>query len=296
MASIVSRLTDSGHLTPPKFLPKNVHYEALTGSVAYGVSSDTSDMDIVGFCTPPKHVVFPHLAGEIYGFGKQKKRFEQLQQHHIKKDNKNYDITIYNIVKYFSLCMDGNPNMVDSLFVPVNCILSSTMVGQHVRENRHLFLHKGMWHKYKGYAFSQIHKMKIKNPQPGSTREKLVQEFGYDTKFAYHVVRLMGEIEQILATGDMDLQKDREKLKAIRRGEWTEDQIIELFTSKEAELEKLYNTSTKVPYSPRQPEIKQLLMDCLEMCFGDLSTAVVVPTRQSDALLAIQEIASKALS
>lgn len=54
----------------------NVHYETIMGSVAYGVSSDTSDMDVYGFAIPPKDDVFPHLRGEILCFGKQHKRFE----------------------------------------------------------------------------------------------------------------------------------------------------------------------------------------------------------------------------
>ena len=45
MASVIQQLTKRQLIKPPKFLPSNVHYEVLTGSVAYGVSSDTSDMD-----------------------------------------------------------------------------------------------------------------------------------------------------------------------------------------------------------------------------------------------------------
>ena len=77
MPSAVQKLTERGLCTPPSFLPTNVHYETIMGSVAYGVSSDTSDMDVYGFAIPPKEIVFPHLAGEIMGFGRQKKRFEQ---------------------------------------------------------------------------------------------------------------------------------------------------------------------------------------------------------------------------
>ncbi len=164
MASTVHQLEQKGLIRPPKFLSANVHYEVIMGSVAYGVSSDTSDMDIYGWCIPKKEDVFPHLRGEIMGFGRQKQRFEQYQQHHIfDKDamagkGRDHDITIYSIVKYFQLAMDNNPNMIDSLFVPQNCILHITQVGNMVREQRHLFLHKGCWHKMKGYAYSQMNK------------------------------------------------------------------------------------------------------------------------------------------
>ena len=51
-----------------------------------------------------------------------------------------YDLTIYGIVKFFNLAMENNPNIIDSLFTPVNCVLHSTRVGNLVRENRRLFL------------------------------------------------------------------------------------------------------------------------------------------------------------
>ena len=59
----------------------------------------------------------------------------------------------------------------------------------------------------------------------GVSGPQLVAAHGYDTKFAYHVVRLIGEVEQILVEQDVDLQRDRELLKAIRRGEWTEERL-----------------------------------------------------------------------
>ena len=49
-----------------------------------------------------------------------------------------------------------------------------------MRENRRLFLHKGAWPKFKGYAYSQLHKLAIKSPQ--GKRAELVAEHGYDTQ------------------------------------------------------------------------------------------------------------------
>lgn len=165
---LLKRLNKLGLLTTlPKFLLDNTMYATYMGSVAYGVSNLGSDVDVYGFCLPPKESIFPHLAGEIPGFGSQVQRFEQWQQHHIndKSSEKEYDITIFSIVKYFQLCMENNPNMIDSLFVPRTCIIHSSALSEFVRENRKLFLHKGAYHKFKGYAYSQMHKMRIKAPE-----------------------------------------------------------------------------------------------------------------------------------
>lgn len=293
--SYINNLTDRKLISPPKWLPSNVHYEVMMGSVAYGVSDDTSDVDLYGFAIPPKEEVFPHLKGEILGFGRQIQRFEQFQQHHIHdKDalagkGRDYDITIYSIVKYFQLCMENNPNMMDSLFVPQNCVLHCSQIGNMVRENRRLFLHKGCWHKLKGYAYSQIHKMKIKNPEETSKRKELVERFGYDVKFGYHTVRLMLEAEQVLVEQDLDLQRHREQLKAIRRGEWTEQAIYDFFTEKEKTLEEVYHKST-LRYKPDESAIKQLLLDCLEHHYGSLKDCVVILDKYELMVKQIKEI------
>jgi len=277
-------------IKPPRWLPGNVQYETIMGSVAYGVSSDTSDLDIYGWAIPPKEEIFPHLRGEIPGFGKTSKRFEQYQEHHVEDRDalaghgRSYDLTIFGIVKFFTLAMENNPNVIDTLFTPRTCVLYCTKVGNLVRENRRLFLHKGAWPKFKGYAYSQLHKLAIK--QPSGKRAELISEHGFDTKFGYHIVRLIGEVEQILMEGDIDLQRNNETLKAIRRGEWTEERLRHWFADKESHLERIYAEST-LRAVPDEPRIKALLVDCLEEHYGSLEGCLVNPDR---AILALRNI------
>jgi predicted nucleotidyltransferase len=289
---LLQRLKTLQLITPPEWLVYNTQYLTIMGSQAYGVSTDASDDDIYGFAIPLKEDVFPHLKGEIEGFGKNKQRFETWQQHHVedKESRKQYDFQVYSIVRYFSLCMDNNPNMIDSLFTPVNCVIHSTQVAEMIREHRKMFLHKGSWHKFKGYAYSQMHKMDIKVPE--GKRKESIEEHGYDLKFAYHVVRLLNEVEQILIEGDLDLQRNREQLKAIRRGDWTKEQIHQYFTDKEKILEETYAKST-IPYGPDEGKIKELLLKCLEHHYGNLDKVIVIPGRLEEALRQISEICKK---
>lgn len=294
MSSTFSRLVDKGLITDyPKFLKDNIHYEVLTGSIAYNVSQDISDIDIYGITIPPKNVLFPHLQGKILGFDDYSPEFNQYQQHRIGDKSARsgkgqvYDISIYSIVKYFKLAMDNNPNMVDTLFVPRNCILHITSVGEHIRNHRGLFLHKGSWHKFKGYAYSQLNKLDIKNPEQGSKRAALVEKYGYDVKFAYHVVRLLDEVEQILTTHDLDLTRAAEQLKSIRRGEWSKEDIVNYFKHKEPQLEKIYQES-KLPYKPDVDRIRGVLLECLEMHYGSLSKAVNSESRLVQVLRGIK--------
>lgn len=252
----------------------------------------TSDCDIYGWAIPPKDLVFPHLKNEILGFGRQTKRFEQYQQHHILDQSalggkgRQYDISVYGIVKYFQLLLDNNPNILETLYVPINCIIHSTQIANLVRENRKIFLHKGSYYKTLGYAHSMLHKMSGKNPI--GKRKELREQYGFDVKFAYHVVRLAYEARMILEEHDLDLQRNNEHLKAIRRGEIKEEEIREWFSIQEKELEKLYYSSS-LPHGPDEEKIKQLLLHCLESHYGNLDKCIV---NENQPVMALREIQS----
>jgi predicted nucleotidyltransferase len=292
MTSKIQYLAKKQLIRPPKYVVDGIQYETMMGSVAYGVSTDYSDLDVYGFCIPPKHIIFPHVNGFIQGFGTKPEVFEQYQQHHIldKDSGKEYDFSIYNIVRYFQLCMENNPNMVDSLYTPQFCVQHSTRIGNMVREHRDLFLHKGSWYKYKGYAYSQLHK--LKNKAPEGKRKELVDKFGYDVKFGYHVVRLLLEAQMILEEGTLDLQRHNEHLKAIRRGDVSEEDLRKWASDKESQLEKVYHSS-KLQHSPDEEKIKQLLLDCLEEYFGSLKLEYQHPEQAIKALRDIELVLEK---
>ena len=292
MASKVKSLYEKGIIKNIPSFVKETHYETIMGSVAYGVSNDMSDVDVYGFTIPPKDYIFPHLAGHIEGFGKKPQSFEQWQQHHIKVEEKGqereYDFQIFNIVKYFQLVMENNPNMIDSLFTPNSCVLHQSKIGQMIRSNRGIFLHKGSWYKFKGYAFSQL--SKAKNKQPIGKRKEIIEKMGFDVKFAYHVVRLIDEVEQIFTTGTINLQRAKDHLRAIRRGEVPFEEIEKWFQEKELGMEKLYHESNIIPYAPDEDKIKQLLLDCLEEYYGSIENSIV---RVDKADIILKEIADK---
>ncbi len=287
MASIIDKLRAAGKIKPPTWIPGNVMYETIMGSTAYGCNTTSSDYDMIAYCIPPKDIVFPHMAGVIQGFGRQQQKFVCYQQHHVQTEQREYDLNCYNIVHWFNLVMDNNPNMVDSLFVPRECITHTGRVGEMVREKRHMFLHKGSWYRYKGYAYAQLNKMGKKDGD--GKRQASIEKYGYDTKQAYHLVRLLDEIEQILTTSDLDLRRAREHLKAIRRGEVSEADIRRFAADKEHALEQMYHESD-LRDRPDEEAIKQLLLDCLEEHYGSLDGAIVLDNQPVVALRAIADI------
>ena len=266
---VTEELYSAKKIMPPKWLPGSIQYECIMGSQAYGTDTEDSDTDIYGWCIPPKNYIFPHLAGEIQGFDIPKYRFDHFTAHHVEHKEKEYDLQIYSIIKYFALLRDNNPNIIDSIYVPQNCVLKLSPIAAMVRDKRDIFISKKAFHKLKGYSFSQLHKMKSKNPN--GKRKEIRDKYGFDVKFGAHVVRLLSQCQQMLEEGTIDLQEvgRREHMKAIRRGEVSEQDIIDWFNSKERELEKIYAAS-KLQYSPDEAAIKQLLLDCLEHHYGSI--------------------------
>lgn len=283
-------MTEKKKISPPSWLPDNVMYETIMGSYAYGIENECSDIDIYGFCIPKKDIVFPHLSGEILGFDKQVQRFDQYQQHHVKDQDKEYDFNIFGIVKYFRLLMDNNPNVIDSIFTDRTCILTSTQLGELLRDNRKMFLHKGAWHRFRGYSFSQMEKIETKDPS--EKRKVLVEKYGYDTKYACHLFRLLLEVEQIMIEGDLDLRRNAEQLRSVRNGHYTLSEVKEWFKQKETQLAKIYLES-KLPHSPDEDKIKCLLLQCLESHYGSLDKCVAILNKESLVVSEIKAVLEK---
>ena len=208
-----------------------------------------------------------------------------------------------------------------------------------IRENRKMFLHKGIVHRYKGYAYSQL--QKAKNCAKWFTEIKAMEEhyrlanmtyaeaksvpeelqtcfpyeeymrlwdigmkktqrfeqqklIGWDTKFLYHVYRLVDEAEYVLVHHDLDLQEPgrKEKMKAIRRGDVSFAHIVEEFSQQEKRLMNLYETST-LQYSPDKEAIRNLLLTCLESHYGSIDKAYKIDDRYEQALIEIKNIYKK---
>lgn len=113
---------------------------------------------------------------------------------------------------------------------------------------------KREWDQYQNWK-------KTRNP----ARAALEEKYGYDTKHAYHLVRLIRMCREILTTGKVLVKRpDREELLTIRNGAWTYEQLIEFADREEVELNELYNTSTVLPKMPDKEKLDALCIKLVE--------------------------------
>lgn len=95
-------------------------------------------------------------------------------------------------------------------------------------------------------------------------RAALEEKFGYDTKHASHLVRLMRMGKEILTEGKvLVFRPDREELMAIRNGAWPYDSIEEYANKMEVEIASLSETSS-LPKEPNRPLLDKLCIKVIQ--------------------------------
>ena len=99
----------------------------------------------------------------------------------------------------------------------------------------------------------------------------------------------MLQCEQILVEHDLDIERNSEILKSIRRGEWTLTQFDEWFTTKEKNLETVCANST-LREGPDELRLKELLIESLEMHYGTITTGVKRETGVDQLVCELQTV------
>lgn len=121
-----------------------------------------------------------------------------------------------------------------------------------MRREQGYFNAKRQYEAYMGWKNSRNEKRAI-----------LEKNFGYDTKHASHLVRLMRMGKEILTDGTVNVYRpDREELLAIRNGAWTYEQIEEYAHSAEKEIIELEKTSS-LPKEPNRVLLDRLCSDVI---------------------------------
>jgi uncharacterized protein len=218
----------------------------IHGSHLYGTNIETSDEDYKGIVVPPR----------VYrqGFSK---TFEQVIQ-----EGCELEYVIYDIRKFFKLGVKCNPNILELLYS--KSFLHSTEGGRLLAENRDAFLSQRAISSYNGYALSQLKKMetyRAANPE----RARLRELYGYDTKFAMHLIRLLRVCNEMLTEGTINVfRKDAEQLIEIRRGGWSLARVHKVVQDLEARNSALA-TTTSLPKEPDIDFLESLMSDIIEI-------------------------------
>lgn len=99
-------------------------------------------------------------------------------------------------------------------------------------------------------------------------RAALEAKFGYDAKFALHLVRLMTTGQEVLSGQGYKVRRpDAKFLLEIRNGLWTYEELVTWAEKKDAELTELAKTS-KLPHSPDVNKLDEICQSLVERSFS----------------------------
>jgi len=146
-----------------------IAYEYIRGSHAYGTNVETSDQDIGGVFICP-----PNMLSSL-----REKYVEQV-------DDERHDTVYYELGRWMELLMKSNPNALESLFVPKECIVGKVHPAvQIILDNRDKFVTKECLPALLGYGFAQIQRakgLKKKINMPEDFQRKDILDFCYTFK------------------------------------------------------------------------------------------------------------------
>jgi len=226
------------------------------GSIVHGtyIPGKIDDKDVLGVCIPPK----------AYYFGL--KKFEQYE-----KFEGVWDIVIYSLQKYIRLMLKNNPNVMSLLWLEDKHYLHRTVYGNLLIKNREIFSSKSAYKAFCGYAYGQLHRMTHGAHQGymGEKRKALVEKFGYDTKNAAHLTRLLKVGIEFLTTGELQVNRpEKHQLIEIKKGLWTLEQVKKEAERLFSKMEDAY-ISSKLKNKPDCNKAHKLLISITESFFNE---------------------------
>ena len=225
------------------------------GSTVHGVGvAGQDDEDRMGICVEP--------TSHVLGLERFEHYEHRTQPQGVRSGPGDVDLVVYSLRKWMRLAIQGNPSILIPLFVPFTDVLHITPLGRQLRKDPGLVLSRNVGARCLGYVRSQRGKLV---GYPGKQRPELVERYGFDTKFAYHMVRLGLQGVELLTTGWLTLptpEPDRTWLRELRVGEHTQADALERSDELEAQLrELLSSTRGALPVKPQLDRVNQFLVD-----------------------------------
>lgn len=225
---------------------------ATVGSEMFGLNIDTSDRDEMGVCVEDMR--------NLVGLNE----FEQL----VLEANKGHelDLTIYSLRKYIRLCLKGNPTVLTLLFVPSEKCHQLTVYGSDLQN----YIAPLVWSKRAGRAFLgylRAQRQRLSHERGGKdvNRPELVAKYGFDTKYAMHMLRLGYQGVEYMESGKMTLpmrEPERAFLLDVRTGGVSLNACTIIAEQLERKLVDLVEyKSSKAPDEPNSAAVEDWMLD-----------------------------------
>jgi hypothetical protein len=243
------------HPNAQELAEPNTILRGVVGSTVHGLSvADQDDRDEMGICVEP----FEHFFGL-------RPKFEQwtyrTQPEGARSGPGDLDLTIYSLAKWCRLALKGNPTVLTLLFLPPEFVVSMDDRGQELVAMREAFVSHNLFGPYLGYMIQQRKRLTDKVKMPN--RPELIERYGFDTKYAGHIIRLGHQGIELATTGKLTLpmaEPVRQHIIDIRTGKVTQDEVLREAADLEQRLKTLESVTSLGP--PDVERVERFVLDC----------------------------------
>ena len=191
------------------------------GSSAHGISvpetGDDLDVTVVRMETYRELVV---------GNPKRQSMMIRTAPEGVRSQAGDIDLNVYTLRKFARLAANGNPSILAAIFSPLNHHAGSitfSRLGELVTSKR-------AGAAFLGYMGEQIKRWTGEKGQKNVNRPELVEAYGFDTKYAAHVIRLGLEGIEYMRTGQFTMpmpEHRRNLIIGIRTGLHSEVEVLD---------------------------------------------------------------------
>lgn len=226
------------------------------GSTLHGLHiPGTDDRDEVGICIEDLDAFagFSEFEQFIY-----RTAAEREGRHDAPSQAGDLDLTIFSLRKFLRLAMQGNPQIIQCLFVPLALCLERNALGAQLQDLAPLIVSRHAGSRYLGYLEAQRQRLLGERGQKKVNRPELEAKHGFDTKSAMHILRLAYQGVELLSTGRITLpmpESDRAFVYATRLGEVPLQDVLTRAGELERQIKDLL-LDAPVPAEPARDEIE----------------------------------------
>lgn len=226
--------------------------ECVVGSTVHGtaVQDGLEDLDLMAICMEAAH--------SFVGFAPVDTWVERTKPQGVRSEAGDTDRSIYGLRKFLGLALRGNPTILLAFFVPEQFVKVQTHEGRELQSLHPHIVSKQVFAPFRGYMKQQHERLLGLRGQRNVTRPELVNAYGYDTKYAGHIIRLGAQGIEILTTGRLTLpmpEKERTLCFDVRRGKYKLHEVSQMIVEAEEGIQKAYDKST-LPLWPNRAYVQ----------------------------------------
>lgn len=229
----------------------NVVLAFVGGSQLHGAKIDgTDDSDWYGVYIEPKEKILGVDSYEHFVFTTGGERGGNKPE--------DTDVCLYGLNKWAHLACKGNPSVLYFLFASPEY---QNIEWAKISLRREAFLAKSHLSAYMGYANAQLRRLLNQQGQKNCHRPFLENEYGYDTKYAMHITRLMCEARELMQDGKITLPRpERNLLISIRQGKFKLYELEQMNNDLESDAIRARDKSA-LPEKIDRAEISRIISD-----------------------------------